>query len=752
MVKHIKHSKSIVVIIGILMISVGFYTLFDNSNLNISNPLSASPSATIANDVNVSIGNISYKNYSLPDFSLVHWIAYGYDVNAPIQPIFSRHNPFHNAGFYYVNITNQLVFYDIQNNITYPLHSFTPLYQNPGDILPVYYTFGFLQTYQNPNGSLQFIYIEGSITNSTSADYSLEIYNLYNNTFKFVNTSIVLVNHGMLLMIDNYGWIINDGGEGTTQSVFNYYSMASYSVASGIAFVGADHNSPNIVQGMNTILDQTSASGDGVYNVLAFNTSSLTFTYNSMNSGMALSTDYNNQPMYYQYNKNGTATEFGLFDTGSTNYNTYANFHLNFVNSTASKDGYIINYLQNFYWAIGSGEWMSNNVVQTQSGLAPQGASFITSTTTPAYLFINLSRHTATSSEAYYPAQDSNYTWLNDNIQNIDIINRGEIDLQTASYNGFEYAYFRAPSTGATSTSLENDYNVSVWWLTNKTSEFINSDLKPAKYYHLDIKESGLALNTQWSYTFDNVNYVLINTSYNYSLANGSYAFTVSSVSGYTLNSYISPIVISGANITEYINFTKIPNPSYYKLEILENGLPSNTEWTFTLSGINYNINNDSYNFTLTNGTYTFSVNILTGYSVTYKSPIVISGANVIEYVNFTINVVKYTVKFAEYGLPSGANWYILIDGQYYNSTTSTIIIFLVNGYYSYDVQTVLNFTASYNSAFTINGQNQTLFITFTANSNQLAFYNYFIQYLPEILIGLFILGLLVVGAVSRHK
>ena len=101
MVKHIKHSKSIVVIIGILMISVGFYTLFDNSNLNISNPLSASPSATIANDVNVSIGNISYKNYSLPDFSLVHWIAYGYDVNAPIQPIFSRHNPFHNAGFYY---------------------------------------------------------------------------------------------------------------------------------------------------------------------------------------------------------------------------------------------------------------------------------------------------------------------------------------------------------------------------------------------------------------------------------------------------------------------------------------------------------------------------------------------------------------------------------------------------------------------------------------------------------------------------
>ena len=114
--------------------------------------------------------------------------------------------------------------------------------------------------------------------------------------------------------------------------------------------------------------------------------------------------------------------------------------------------------------------------------------------------------------------------------------------------------------------------------------------------------------------------------------------------------------------------------------------------------------------------------------------------------------MIKYTVKFAEYGLPSGANWYILIDGQYYNSTTSTIIIFLVNGYYSYSVQTVLNFTASYNSAFTVNGQNQTLFITFTANSNQLAFYNYFIQYLPEILIGLFILGLLVVGAISRRR
>ena len=293
--------------------------------------------------------------------------------------------------------------------------------------------------------------------------------------------------------------------------------------------------------------------------------------------------------------------------------------------------------------------------------------------------------------------------------------------------------------------------------LTSNPEIFIyytNSTLKelPSYHYHLQIKESGLNANTQWSYTFNNNNYVLTNTSYNYSLANGSYAFTVSSVSGYSLSSYISPIIINGANITEYVNFTKLVNPSYYKLQILENGLPSNTEWTFTLSGINYNINNNSYNFSLTNGTYTFSANILTGYSVSYKSPIVINGANKIEYVNFTINVIKYTVRFAEYGLPSGANWYILIDGQYYNSTTSTIIIFLVNGYYSYSVQTVLNFTASYNSAFTVNGQNQTLFITFTANSNQLAFYNYFIQYLPEILIGLFILGLLVVGAVSRRR
>ena len=747
MVKHIKHLKSIVLIIGILMISTGFYTLFDNSNVNVSNPLSASPSNTIVNDLSLSLGNISYKNYSLPHFNLAHWIGYAYDINAPLQPIFSRHNPFHNAGFYFINLTNQLVFYDIQNNITYPLHSFTPLYEDPGDILPVYYTFGFLQTYQNPNGSLQFIYIEGSNTNSTSADYSLEIYNLYNNTFKYVNTSIVLVNHGMLLMVDNYGWIINDGGEGTTQSIFNYYSMASYSIDSGIAFIGADHNSPNIVQGMNTIIDQTSASGDGIYNILAFNTSSLTFTYNSMNSGESFSADYNNQPMYYQYNTNGTATEFGLFDTSGTSYNTYSNMKILIVNSTASKDRYIT--LNNFYWAIGDGEFMTNNVVQTQSGYAPQGAFTFGSSIPPAYLFINLSRP-APGSYPYYPALDSNYTWLNDVVQNITKGSNGQADLlQSATYNGYEYAYYR---TSPTLTNYFNNYNTTVYWLTNKTTEFINTAVKPIQTYKLDIKESGLNANTQWSYTFNNNNYVLTNTSYNYSLANGSYAFTVSSVSGYTLNSYISPIVINGANVIEYVNFTKIINPTYYKLQILENGLPSNTEWTFTLSGINYNVNNDSYNFSLTNGTYTFSVNILTGYSVSYKSPIVINGANKIEYVNFTINVIKYTVKFAEYGLPSGANWYILIDGQYYNSTTSTIIIFLVNGYYSYSVQTVLNFTASYNSAFTVNGQNQTLFITFTANSNQLAFYNYFIQYLPEILIGLFILGLLVVGAISRRR
>jgi hypothetical protein len=77
-----------------------------------------------------------------------------------------------------------------------------------------------------------------------------------------------------------------------------------------------------------------------------------------------------------------------------------------------------------------------------------------------------------------------------------------------------------------------------------------------------------------------------------------------------------------------------------------------------------------------------------------------------------------YSVTFTETGLPSGTSWSVTLNGTKESSTSSTIVFSVLNGTYSYTVNSVSGYTLSPASgSIAVHGKNATQAITFTHNA-----------------------------------
>jgi len=238
--------------------------------------------------------------------------------------------------------------------------------------------------------------------------------------------------------------------------------------------------------------------------------------------------------------------------------------------------------------------------------------------------------------------------------------------------------------------------------------------------YNLEIKENGLPSGTSWSYTFNGTSYSLTNNSYNYSLINGNYALSVSSVNGYTVT-YPSTITIDNASKIAYVNFTAIPK---YSVTIQENGLPTDTQWNFTIkydgsTVVAETLATSSYTASLQNDTYDLYAGTVSGYNLhIHTSPFTVSGSAITEYVNYTA-IPTYTLFLKETGLATGTTWIAYIGSTQYTSSNAYInVTGLTNGTYSLSIDNVADYSlGSYPSSFTISGSNYYINVTFTHNT-----------------------------------
>jgi len=279
----------------------------------------------------------------------------------------------------------------------------------------------------------------------------------------------------------------------------------------------------------------------------------------------------------------------------------------------------------------------------------------------------------------------------------------------------------------------------------------ISTPPQAIKKYSVTFTESGLTSGISWSVIFNGTTESSTGNTIKFNEPNGTYSFSISPISGYSASPSSGSITVNGANVNQAITFTAV-TPSIYKITFTESGLSSGTTWSATLSGATKTANSNTIVFNEPNGTYSFIIGAINGYTATPSSgTITVNGSNVNQGITFTLNGTKvFVVTFTENGLPSGTMWYVnLSNGQSFSSTTDTITLNEPNGTYSYTISTKdKNYVpVSSSGTFTVNGANVNQTITFKAVATPT---NYLLYMIIVIVVIIAVLG--AVMAMRRGK
>ncbi len=160
---------------------------------------------------------------------------------------------------------------------------------------------------------------------------------------------------------------------------------------------------------------------------------------------------------------------------------------------------------------------------------------------------------------------------------------------------------------------------------------------------------------------------------------------------------------------------TPIPPPAY-SVTFEESGLVSGAAWSVTLGGVQEPaVAPSPITFAQPNGTYSYSVTPVPGYTTAYQGQVDVLG-NTTVFVTFEL--FTYAATFRETGLPSGTSWSVNLNGSIEKSNSTTITFHsLANGSYEFSVAGVSGYTAN-DTAGTIlvNGSSVTAAINFVAN------------------------------------
>ncbi|MCL5889370.1 MAG: hypothetical protein M1597_05365 [Candidatus Thermoplasmatota archaeon] len=233
------------------------------------------------------------------------------------------------------------------------------------------------------------------------------------------------------------------------------------------------------------------------------------------------------------------------------------------------------------------------------------------------------------------------------------------------------------------------------------TSNSVSVSFSKVKYT-VTFSESGLPSGTPWYVNLSNGESFSSSTNnISFSATNGSYTYTIAT-SDKIYEASQGSLTVNGASIPESVSFSKVT----YSVTFTEKGLPSGTAWYVNLSnGMKSGaISGTSYTFNLTNGTYSYNI-ATTGKTYSASAGAThVTGKNTSQPITFS--KVTYAVTFTESGLPSGTAWYVNITGQPGSGaiTGSSYTVSLINGSYSYTVQSQGRIYHASPGSFTVNG------------------------------------------------
>ncbi len=214
--------------------------------------------------------------------------------------------------------------------------------------------------------------------------------------------------------------------------------------------------------------------------------------------------------------------------------------------------------------------------------------------------------------------------------------------------------------------------------------------------YPVVFSETGLPNATLWSVTLAGATLYSNSTNVTFQAMNGTYAWSVGGVSGYAPNVAGGNLTVAGQEVNQSVVF--LPSTTaYYAVTFTETGLTSGTSWSVALNGTNQSSTNGTIQFSMPNGTYSWTVGAVAGYLPSNASGLV-SVVGLPTWVNLTFaptSAGSYTVTFSETGLRAGTNWSVAVEGIPYSSTSSTILLTEPNGTYAFSVVPISGYNAT---------------------------------------------------------
>lgn len=225
--------------------------------------------------------------------------------------------------------------------------------------------------------------------------------------------------------------------------------------------------------------------------------------------------------------------------------------------------------------------------------------------------------------------------------------------------------------------------------------------------------ESGLPAGTSWSATIGATTLTSSAASIVFTEPNGTYSYTVGGVSGYSVTPRSGAVNVAGGDVAVALTW----HQQQYVVTFLESGLPSGTSWSVTLEGVTLTSFTATIAFVETDGTYTYNVTGIPGYTTTpWRSTVQVSNANWT--VPVTWSRVTYAAWFNESSSAIG-DWSLVVEsggGVVVNITAPNPSeeVQLANGSYDFRITPPLGYAASPSSgSFTVSGGPRTITVSF---------------------------------------
>jgi hypothetical protein len=234
--------------------------------------------------------------------------------------------------------------------------------------------------------------------------------------------------------------------------------------------------------------------------------------------------------------------------------------------------------------------------------------------------------------------------------------------------------------------------------------------------YAVSFNESGLPLGTYWGVTDNGSTQYSTAPSIVFVDPNGTSNYSIAPVAGYSTN-WSGSLTVNGTNATVPISFS----PFSYALEFTETGLPTRTTWGVSCGGDSETTNTLALIFLEPNGTYSWAVAPIAGYTTNSTGVVNITGADAAVPVPFSPQV-DYSVVFNETGLPSGTDWTVTVGSASASSNSNSLTVTEPNGSYAWAITPVAGFTTDWTGSLTVAGANVSVSVVFTPPTYSLLF------------------------------